>query len=243
MTVDELIKKIKDDYDEEVARKRFLEMQNTKLPAYKQLLAAQEISARTGLTAAEVSLKHLDKMYPDGRIPEAEARKIIVDSLEHNYNNVARLAENAQKKVLKEAGVGINPVVPAFNKDRAEGIAINLAGAEDFHLIEAEFIKNMQNHSQNIVDESVKQNARVHQQLGLAPRVTRRYGGKGVHNGKDPCEWCLERCGEDMPYSEAYAIGAFERHPGCCCELIYKVGKRVERQSDWTVNEWTPIRR
>ena len=43
MTVEELIKRIKDDYDEEVAKKRFAEMMNAKLPAYKQLLAAQEI--------------------------------------------------------------------------------------------------------------------------------------------------------------------------------------------------------
>ena len=44
-----------------------------------------------------------------------------------------------------------------------------------------------------------------------------------------------------MPYSEAYAKGAFQRHPGCGCELIYKVGKRTQRQSDWTRNKWEDV--
>ena len=90
-------------------------------------------------------------------------------------------------------------------------------------------------------DDSLKKNASAAQNVGLEVRVTRIYDGIGVHDRKDECQWCLSRCGKDMPLSEAYAKGTFERHPGCGCEVLYVVGKRVQRQSDWTRNEWEDV--
>lgn len=229
MTVDELIEAIKESYDER--------LRNSKYSGSASLRVIETIAAKTGLTMSMVLLKHLDKQYPDGEIPEADLRRIVADSLEHNYSYIAEETRRAQEKILEEAEVGIKPIVPEFNRGRAEGIAKNYSETGN----REEFKKNIQNHSQNIVDESIKQNARVHQSLGLEPRVTRIYDGIGVHKRKDPCEWCKARAGVDMPYSEAYEKGVFQRHPGCGCELIYKVGKRTQRQSDWRFNEWEDI--
>lgn len=229
MTVDELIEAIKKSYDERI--------RGSKYSGSASLRVIETIAAKTGLTMSMVLLKHLDKQYPDGEIPEADLRTIVADSLEHNYSYIAEKTRRAQEKILEEAEVGIKPVVPEFNRGRAEGIAKNYSETGN----REEFKKNIQNHSQNIVDESIKQNARVHQRLGLEPRVTRIYDGVGVHKRKDPCAWCKARAGTNMPYNEAYDKGAFERHPGCGCEILYMVGKRTQRQSDWTHNEWEDV--
>ena len=44
-----------------------------------------------------------------------------------------------------------------------------------------------------------------------------------------------------MPYTEAYAKKAFQRHPGCGCELLYSVGKRTQRQTNWSANTWEVV--
>ena len=84
----------------------------------------------------------------------------------------------------------------------------------------------------------MRMNASAHESAGLRVTVTRVYDGVGLSNGRT-CQWCLDRFGEDMTYQEAYDKGAFQRHPGCGCELYYKTGKRVQRQTDWTKNKWT----
>lgn len=209
-----------------------------KYAASKEFQVVQQLAEKTGLTASEVLWRGLNKQFPDGNIPEEAAKAIVTPVLHENYTVVSEVTETVQKDILEEAGVGINPLVPPFNKDRADGIAKAAANGASA----AEFENIVINHSRNIVDESIKQNARVHQQMGLEPRVTRIYDGVGVHKRKDPCAWCKARAGVDMPYREAYAKGSFERHPGCGCEILYKVGKRVQRQSDWTRNEWEDTR-
>jgi len=88
------------------------------------------------------------------------------------------------------------------------------------------------------VDDSIQKNAENASNAGLETFVTRRYDGVGLSGGRT-CQWCLDRCGEDMPYREAQEKGAFQRHPGCGCELLYITEKGVQRQTDWTKNTWS----
>ena len=86
----------------------------------------------------------------------------------------------------------------------------------------------METDSRKSVDDSLKYNAENASGVGLEVRVTRIYDGVGVNHGKSECQWCLDRCGEDMPLETAYEIGAFQRHPGCGCIIEY-VSKRGDK--------------
>ena len=91
-------------------------------------------------------------------------------------------------------------------------------------------------------DKSMKENASAAENTGLEVRVTRTYDGIGVHNRKDTCQWCLDRCGTNMTLEQAYAKGAFQRHPGCGCIIEYTSAKGIKavqtgKYSGWRVDE------
>ena len=74
--------------------------------------------------------------------------------------------------------------------------------------------------------DSLQYNAENASRAGLEARVTRTYDGVGLSNDRQ-CEWCLDRCGNDVPYSDALAMGMFQRHPGCGCEISYTSKKGI----------------
>lgn len=80
--------------------------------------------------------------------------------------------------------------------------------------------------SKKTMDDSIRHNAENVSSVGLEVRVTRVYDGIGLSGGRR-CEWCLERCGENMTLEEAYRIGAFQRHEGCECIIEYTSKKGI----------------
>ncbi len=76
------------------------------------------------------------------------------------------------------------------------------------------------------VDDSVKNNADFADKAGLEIRVTRVYDGVGLSNGR-VCQWCKDRECKNVTLDEAYRIGAFQRHPGCECEIEYTSSKGI----------------
>lgn len=79
--------------------------------------------------------------------------------------------------------------------------------------------------ARNYSDESSRSNAENASEAGLEVRVTRTYDGVGLHDGKERCEWCLERCDNNMTLQEAYEKGAFQRHEGCECDIEITTNK------------------
>lgn len=75
--------------------------------------------------------------------------------------------------------------------------------------------------SNKVLDDEIYQNVDSADNAGLEVRVTRIYDGVGVHDGRDLCQWCLDRECSNVTLAEAYEIGAFERHPGCGCIIEY----------------------
>lgn len=82
-------------------------------------------------------------------------------------------------------------------------------------------------------DATMKQNAENAENVGLEVRVTRTYDGVGLSGGRE-CQWCLDRCGEDMTLEQAYQKRAFERHVGCGCEISYTNKKGITRIQNWS---------
>lgn len=144
---------------------------------------------------------------------------------------------------LQEAKIGMKAVPAAYDyqkeRDVIEKIQQAADKAEEVSQVEPETAQQVESFAQKVATNTMQTNARAQNDAGLEVRVTRIYDGVGVHMRKDPCEWCLSRCGENMPYSEAYSKGAFERHPGCHCEIFYKPKRGGwQRQNDWKSNAW-----
>lgn len=241
MDVEKTVKKIAKEYDKKVASDmRRAAIEQAAKTGLQKLRAAEKISSMTGMTTAEVLLSNLLELYPDGAIPAEEAKALIVPALKHNYDYVSPIVEEAHQQINKEAGIGLKPVVPEFDRDRADGIAADLAKAENIAEHAETLQQQVENQSRNIVDASIRENVKAHTRAGLDAKVIRKYDGRGLHNGKTLCKWCFDRDGE-WSYSEAMARGVFQRHPGCGCEILYRTQKGWERQKDWTSNQWENI--
>lgn len=235
------VKKVLSDLDRKIAQDaKAAKLQRDVEKGLKVWQAAEEFSSRTGIHAAEVINSGILEQYPDGKIPEDEAKALTLNVCGRVYTYVADVSEKAQQATNDAAGVGLKPLVPEFDRERAEGIGKEIAGYENVSERKEQIRKEIVNNSRSIVDNTIKVNARAHEAAGLVPRVTRVYDGVGLSNGRT-CEWCKERCGENMTYQEAYDKGAFQRHPGCGCEILYSVGKRTQRQSNWENNEWEDV--
>lgn len=239
MDTAQTIKKIKDEYDRAVAaNEKIVKLKAAAQTANQKYQAASKIASQTGMTTAEVLLSNLLELYPDGNIPEDEARALIRPTMEHNHQYVLENALDAQDAMNAEAEVGLKPVAPEFDTEQAEKIVETVTGYDDISQHKKDITKSIEMASRKTVDDTMRVNAEAHRNAGMDVSVTRIYDGIGVHDRKDRCTWCLSRCGTNMSYSEAIAKGAFARHPGCGCEIYYKTGKRILRQANWEKNSW-----
>ena len=141
----------------------------------------------------------------------------------HNYDNVVKACRAAQGGVNRRARVGLGVLDADFD---AEGVREIVSTILDTQEYTPDFVKNLiVNQSNKIVDRTIRTNAEAQSSTGLTVHIVRRYDDVGLHGGKDPCQWCLKRAGDWDDYSEAYAAGCFERHPGCGCVIEYNVGR------------------
>ena len=235
MNTAEIRKKIETEYEEAMSADRRI----TKIAenAKKTYANAATYASRAGLIIGRILARNLvsDDSEDDG-ISGEEAASLVTPALRMNYKNVAGVAVAAQEAMNAAAGVGLAALTPAFDEGKAAEITSAVANGTS----KAELIKEGENASRKTVDESMRVNAEAHSASGLRVTVTRIYDGVGLSGGRE-CKFCKDREVTDVPYGEAYDKGAFQRHPGCGCELLYKTGKRVQRQNDWTRNQWEDV--
>ena len=190
---------------------------------------AQRYATLTADTVERVFGANIDL----GSIDAAEAAEAMNKVFQKPFNDLSRVINNVQYHINQDAGIGLKPLVPNFSQERI-GLLVDEITKSD---VTRDFIKNeITNYFMKSVDEAVAMNMEAHSNAGLETYIRRTYDDIGVHNRKDPCEWCLERAGEWTDYDEAYAAGVFERHPGCACEIEYKVGRthtRATSASNW----------
>ena len=166
-----------------------------------------------------------------------EALAIFQGALKANYNVVSRICERVQSQINASAKVGLNALVPEFDAERARGLAMAITDASE---VTADYVKGLiVNNSRSIVDETIRQNAEAQKNLGFETYIKREYDDVGLHDGKERCQWCLDRCGEWDDYQEALRAGAFERHPGCGCIITYQVGRT--RTIGTNATNWRPF--
>ena len=163
-------------------------------------------------------------MYMDpATVTYDDAVRIFEAAMQKNYSEVTKVCAKVQRGMYRKAGVGLNALTPEFNAEKARGIAQVITDAEE---VTDDYMRNLvKNNALGVVDDMIRINSEASENVGLYVHIVRRYDDVGLHNGKDVCQWCMEREGEWDNYQEALAAGAFERHPGCGCVIDYHVGK------------------
>lgn len=204
------------------------------------LAALQKYSMRAG----KLSVDLLQESFSDG--DQNDIKQALEAVFQANYQAVANASQAAQKAANQAAGLGIQASVSDY-EDIADDIANKLSGYEDVREGLDKMANDIVLQSQKYADESERKSASFANDSGLEVLVSREYDDVGVHTtdkgGGQPCQWCLDRCGTDVPYQEAYDRGMFERHPGCGCIITYKTKRGIFRQGkgDWEQNQWAEV--
>ena len=206
------------------------------------LAALQEYGVRSG----QLSVNALQKGIADGIADQNDLINMLDGVFRENYQAVANASQTALKVANQAAGLGLNGSESDY-VNTAVQFADKLSGYDDI----SEGLNSLTNdivlQSQRYADDSERRSAEFASDSGLEVLVTREYDDVGVHTtdkgGGEVCHWCLDRCGIDVPYQEAYDRGMFERHPGCGCIITYKTKKRMFRQGkgDWEHNQWAEV--
>ena len=199
----------------------------------KTFAEAQEYSGKAGKALAKALGNTFDDMDED------EIAELLKAVLKRPFRDSAAATALAQKAQLEVAGLGINALRADYDESKAVALAQELFGKE----VSMELVENLlSRETLRAYDETIRKNVEANNNMGLRTHITRTYGDVGLHAGTpyaEDCQWCLSRCGEWFDYSEAYNSGAFERHPGCTCEIEYKVGKTHTRSTGG--NNWINV--
>lgn len=189
--------------------------------------------------AAEYIGQHMSKalrqiltsdVLPDGRICYNIATRTIDPALREIYDRVSKMAEAVQDELNKKAKIGMKPAVPKVDQDRIDGIMNRICSEADIDQVSWIMGEPIVNFAQNVVDESVRGNAKLHFEAGLSPTIQRIATGKC-------CQWCSKLSGkyryEDAPED------IYRRHERCRCQVLYDPGDG--RKQDAHSKEWISI--
>ena len=154
-------------------------------------------------------------ILPDGKMYYNIASRIIEPTMTNNYNIVSDLTAQIQQRLNEKSNIGINAITPKMNKDRIDGIINKVSNAENFDDVAWALDEPVKNFTQNIVDESIRQNSEFQGQAGLQPKIVRKLAG-------GCCEWCAALAGTytypDVPKD------VYRRHRFCRCTVEYDPG-------------------
>lgn len=198
-----------------------------------------------GIRAGQLSVDALQKGAADGSADQNNLMNVLDSVFRENYQAVANASQTALKAANQAAGLGLNGSESDYVSTAAQ-FADRLSGYDDISEGLSSLTNDIVLQSQRYADDGERKSAEFASDSGLEVLVTREYDDVGVHTtdkgGGEVCQWCLDRCGTDVPYQEAYDRGMFERHPGCGCIITYKT-KRMFRQGkgDWEHNQWAEV--
>lgn len=168
-------------------------------------------------------------VLPDRRLYYELAEQTLGQTLKDTHYMISNVAAEIEEEMNQAIGVGLKPVKVKPDTHRINGLLKIADEAEDFDTVKHILVEPVVNFAQNVVDTSVKENAKFQEDAGLKVMVLREYDGVGIHDG-ERCEWCWERQGK-YTYENALAAGVFQRHPGCNCLITYTSKKGITTRS------------
>lgn len=162
----------------------------------------------------------LDDTIKDVPIDELEPILEALTKLEGKYIN--GVSSFVQQRINKELNTELGAVI----EEKTQNLVLETYRQSKYVENPEDLYTKLKNSAitENLkqVDNFQKKNAEFHNNIGFGVTVTRIYDEIGLRDRTQPCQWCLSRCGVDVPYDEAIDRGMFERHEGCGCKIIYK---------------------
>lgn len=184
---------------------------------------ASQLAARIGECLGKVLKRHA----PEASIYEWNLNDLLPRSLGLDHSMVATACEQIQEKMNKDAGLGIKPKSPKFDYDRVQGMIKELEDhADNFSDIEKSFWDQLCNFSQNVVDQSIRDNMQLMARAGIKTQVIRQAEFKA-------CEWCRDVAGT-YDYAEVKDTGndVWRRHENCRCTIDYVTDRNSSLYSE-----------
>lgn len=192
--------------------------------------------------AASEAFKKVLKLedLPDGKLYWNIAEKTIGETLKGVYGDVNTVAAIQLRgdDIKKGFNIGIKQGTDPDNRIK---VVLEMAsGQTTQEALDNAMTDPVISTARKFYDDFQLANGDVRDALGFDEVVVRHYDDRGLHNGKTPCIWCLQREGT-FSIQDAHRLGVFERHPGCGCTIEVITPDRTQVQTDWTRNEWTEI--
>lgn len=157
------------------------------------------------------------KKYQPEDLSEWDLEDLIPGTLGLNHKMVVAACNEAQRNLNRRARVGIRPQSPDFDGNRAYGL---IEAVRQHGEIGPSFYDQVTNFSQNVVDESIRENADVQAGAGLHPKIVRTAEA-------NCCKWCDDLAGT-YDYDDVSATGdpVWSRHDNCRCLIEYVADRR-----------------
>lgn len=192
---------------------------------------AYAYAGKVGSILADTYADNLSSdVLPEGKMWYNIGNRVIAPTLEENYRYISDYVSEVQAQLNQAAGIGIKPIVPPENKDRAKGIIDRLSSEDDFDKVAWILKEPIKTTARSIVDDSIKANAEFHGKAGMQPKIIRKSSGKC-------CKWCNEVAGVysylDVPND------IYRRHENCDCIVEYDPGNG-KRQNVHT-KQWRDV--
>lgn len=183
---------------------------------------AEKYANRAGqLLSAVLQEQITEKNFPVGSVSEIAG--LLVPAMEVNYHAVTQVSSMVQKSLNSDGGIGMNSIIPAFNKSTAYNLAGRMAKYESFEDAKWILDEPIKTSSLTVADDTLRKNADFQYRSGMKPKIIRTCES-------DACEWCQELEGE-YDYEEVKDRNnpVFQRHNNCQCEITYEpVDGRVQ---------------
>lgn len=140
---------------------------------------------------------------------------ILPKSLGLDHQIIVTCCEQAQGIKNKDAGLGLKYQEPKFNMDKVQGIIKELRDNPEFNNISKTFYDQLVNFTESIVDDSIRENAKLMFQSGIRTLVIRQAEA-------NCCPWCSDLAGT-YDYDDVKDKGndVWRRHENCHCTIDF----------------------
>lgn len=166
-------------------------------------------------------------------ISKEVAAEILGPMLQYDHELITEVTNAVQANMNAAAGVGIAVKTPEIDTNRIDGLIDKVASYDTAEYAQWVLKEPVVNYSQSIVDQSIRDNAKMAHSVGLETYIVRE-----AEPGA--CEWCrkLEDTYEYKGNGSNIPRDVYRRHAFCRCILTYANGK--QRQNVWDHREtWT----
>lgn len=193
---------------------------------------AQKLAMQAGSILSDVFREKLPNALTDGKLVEDVAKALIKQPMLDDYKFVSEQTAQVQRSLNEQAGLEIDAIIPEANENQIDGIIHGISTADNYRHYEESFLDQVENFSEGIVDDSVRENADFHYKAGLSPTIERKSDGKC-------CAWCSALVGI-YQYEDVSQRGAdvYRRHRNCHCQVLYNPGDGSNRRQNVHTRQW-----